>query len=40
MALVQFSQCLQRELATVKAEKNAFVTDFSEEDFNEVIYEL
>lgn len=33
----QFSQCLQRELATVKAEKNAFVTDFSEEDFNEVV---
>ncbi len=36
LAFPQFSECLSKELANLKQNKEAFIKEFSEAEFNEV----
>ena len=37
MCLLQFGECLQRELATVEQDETGFVADLSQADYNAIV---
>ena len=37
MCSMQFEQCLQREVATAEKDKNGFIKEFSEADYEAVV---